>query len=147
MTPNPDTRSPEKDPLNVQIGSAARKARMALKLSQEDIAERVGVAVEVYGRWERGDERPSTPTLVKLSKALGISADTLLGLDGESNAMASEPAEPAPAPMTREFRRLRRTVRTMDKLQLATFTRMAAALAAHKRRRQRSRSRAQAATT
>ncbi|ATB41256.1 transcriptional regulator [Cystobacter fuscus] len=147
MSQKPVTRSPEKDPLSVQIGGAARKARMALKLSQEEAAELVGVATEVYGKYERGDLRPSTPTLVKLSKALGTSVDVLIGLAGDRKTTTPEIPEPTPAPMPREFRRLRRTLRTMDKLQLATFTRMAAVLVTHKRRRQRSRSRAQAAAT
>jgi transcriptional regulator with XRE-family HTH domain len=147
MNQKPITRSSEKDPLSVQIGSAARKARMTLKLSQEEAAERVGVATEVYGRWERGDLRPSTPTLIKLSKALGTSVDTLIGLAGERKATTPKITEPTPDPMPREFRRLRRTLRTMDKLQLATFTRMAAVLVTHKRRRQGSRRKAQAATT
>jgi transcriptional regulator with XRE-family HTH domain len=146
MKQKPVTQSPEKDPLSVQIGSAARKARKALKLSQEDAAERVGVATEVYGKYERGELRPSTPTLVKLSKVLGTSVDSLIGLAAE-NAAPSATTEPELAPMPREFRRLRRTLRTMDKLQLATFTRMAGALVMHKRKRQGSRRKAHAATT
>jgi transcriptional regulator with XRE-family HTH domain len=146
MKQKPLSRSPEKDPLSVQIGSAARKARMALKLSQEEAAELVGVATEVYGKYERGDLRPSTPTLVKLSKALGTSVDVLIGLAGDRKTTTPENPEPTPAPM-REFRRLRRTLRTMDKLQLATFTRMAGALVTHKRKRQGSRRKAHAATT
>ncbi|WNG38621.1 helix-turn-helix transcriptional regulator [Archangium violaceum] len=147
MKQKPLSRSPEKDPLSVQIGSAARKARKALKLSQEDAAERVGVATEVYGKYERGELRPSTPTLVKLSKVLGTSVDSLLGLAADENAATFATTEPEPAPMPREFRRLRRTLRTMDKLQLATFTRMAGALVTHKRKRQGSRRKAHAATT
>jgi transcriptional regulator with XRE-family HTH domain len=147
MKPKPVTRSPEKDPLSVQIGGAARKARKALKLSQEDAAERVGVATEVYGKYERGELRPSTPTLVKLSKALGTSVDTLIGLTADSKATTSETTEPEDPAMPREFRRLRRTLRTMDNLQLATFTRMAGALVTHKRKRQGSRRKAHAAAT
>ncbi|WP_309894433.1 helix-turn-helix transcriptional regulator [Archangium sp.] len=145
MKQKPVTRSAEKEPLNVQIGSTARKARTALKLSQEDAAERVGVATEVYGRWERGEERPSTPTLIKLSKALGTSVDTLIGLAADKNATTTEPM-PAP-PMPRGVRRLRRTLRTMDKLQLSTFSRMAAALVVHQRKRRGSHRKVQAAAT
>jgi transcriptional regulator with XRE-family HTH domain len=148
MKQKPVTRSPERDPLSVQIGSAARKARKALKLSQEDAAERVGVTTEVYGKYERGELRPSTPTLVKLSRVLGTSVDILLGLAADKNATASETTEPEPVPnLSPEFRRLRRALRTMDKLQLSTFSRMAAALVFHKRKRRGSRRKAQEATT
>jgi transcriptional regulator with XRE-family HTH domain len=61
------------------IGNAARKRRQSLGLTQEDVAERLGVTVEFYGRIERGRTLPSTPTLVALSKSLDLSADTLLG--------------------------------------------------------------------
>lgn len=147
MGTTPVTRSPERDPLSVQIGSAARKARLRLQLSQEDVAERVGVATEVYGRLERGELRPSTPTLVKLSRALGVSADILLGLSHES-APTSETSEVAADPaLSAEFRRLRRTLRTLDRLQLSTFRRMAGVLVFHSRRRRRSRGKARATVT
>ena len=142
------TRSPAREPLSVQIGRAARKARLSLGLTQEDAAERVGVATEVYGKYERGDLRPSTPTLVKLSKVLGTSVDILVGLAADENAAASETTEPAPVPpLPPDFRRLRRTLRTMDKLQLSTFSRMAAALVVHKRKRRGSQRKAPEATS
>src|SRR5690242_17953539 len=101
-------RGPEREPLSVQIGGAARTARLKLGLTQEDLAERVGVAAEVYGRLERGDLRPSTPTLVKLSKVLGTSVDVLIGLAADENGAAHESTETAPGPkLTPEFRRLR----------------------------------------
>jgi DNA-binding XRE family transcriptional regulator len=47
------------------LGKAARTARMRVKLSQADVAERVGISTEVYGRLERGGMLPSVPTLLK----------------------------------------------------------------------------------
>jgi transcriptional regulator with XRE-family HTH domain len=61
------------------IGAASRVTRHALKLTQEDAAERIGVSAEFYARIERGNALPSVPTLARLCSALGISADTLLG--------------------------------------------------------------------
>jgi len=148
MTRKPDTRSHEKDPLAVHIGSAARKARLLLGLTQEDLAERVGVATEVYGKYERGDLRPSTPTLVKLSKVLGTSVDILIGLTAGEVATASETTEAVRVPtLSPDFRRLRRTLRTMDRVQLSTFSRMAAALVIHKRKRRGSQRKAPEAKT
>ncbi|HEY0092769.1 MAG TPA: helix-turn-helix transcriptional regulator, partial [Archangium sp.] len=40
--------------LAATIGTAARAARVQANLTQEDVAERVGLATEVYGRLERG---------------------------------------------------------------------------------------------
>ncbi|MFM2153643.1 MAG: hypothetical protein RL199_2078 [Pseudomonadota bacterium] len=61
------------------IGGHARRARLALQLTQEDVAERVGVSLEFYSRLERGGTLPSVPTLHRLVAALDVSADLLLG--------------------------------------------------------------------
>ncbi|MFL5354067.1 helix-turn-helix transcriptional regulator [Archangium sp.] len=62
------------------LGETARAARMQAKLTQADVAERVGIATEVYGRLERGAMLPSVPTLLKLCSALHADANALLGL-------------------------------------------------------------------
>ncbi|MEM9491756.1 MAG: helix-turn-helix transcriptional regulator [Myxococcota bacterium] len=61
------------------IGEAARAARKALQLTQEDVAERIGVSVEFYARIERGTSLPSIITFTRLVAVLNISADVLLG--------------------------------------------------------------------
>ena len=105
------TRGRNRTELSIQIGTAARAARLKLKLTQEDIAERVGLTPEVYGRLERGDMLPSTPTLTKICVALGLSADLLVGLV-EREAIQAQPAPDEE--LTPEIRRLLRLVRTMD---------------------------------
>ncbi|MCG8421897.1 MAG: helix-turn-helix domain-containing protein [Proteobacteria bacterium] len=65
------------------IGQAARQARKSLELTQEDAAERIGVSAEFYARIERGHALPSVPTFARIVAALGVSADTLLGLRPE----------------------------------------------------------------
>jgi transcriptional regulator with XRE-family HTH domain len=62
------------------IGEAARNARKALSLTQEDVAERVGISLEFYARIERGRTYPSVPTLTRMAEALEASADALLGI-------------------------------------------------------------------
>lgn len=63
------------------IGGAAKAARLARGLTQEDAADLVGVSLEFYGRIERGRTLPSVPTLLRVATALQVSADVLLGLD------------------------------------------------------------------
>jgi transcriptional regulator with XRE-family HTH domain len=105
------------------IGTAARSARTALKLTQEDAAERIGVSAEFYARIERGNALPSVPTLARISTSLGVSADSLLGRaaplsgdsdDGDEPPRVPAPAQPpAPAPPADgpELRRLARRLR------------------------------------
>lgn len=78
----------ESERLAAVIGDAARTARVALELTQEEVAERAGISAPFYARIERGQTIPSTPTLARLAKALDTDADVLLGLD---RADAREP--------------------------------------------------------
>ncbi|WNG16343.1 helix-turn-helix transcriptional regulator [Cystobacter fuscus] len=100
------------------IGTAARAARVRANLTQEDVAERVGLATEVYGRLERGGMLPSVPTLKKLCEILRIPSDVLLGLTpAQENFWTKEaPARPAEEPVE-----IRRLVRTVKKLEPAEF--------------------------
>lgn len=74
-----------------RVGAAARQARKALGLTQEDAAERINVSVEYYARIERGNSLPSAPTLVRLAQALGVSLDALAGLHGAEGTDPSWP--------------------------------------------------------
>lgn len=69
-------------PLAMTLGAAALAARRRAALTQAEVARRVGVQLEVYGRIERGQMFPSVPTLRRLCVALGIPSDELLGLEG-----------------------------------------------------------------
>jgi transcriptional regulator with XRE-family HTH domain len=62
------------------LGARIREARDALGWSQERLAEEIGVGVEMLGRYERATKFPSPISLVRLSRALRVSVDVLLGL-------------------------------------------------------------------
>lgn len=78
------------------ILTATRKAK---NLSQEQLAEQVGVSRQAISKWELGDTTPDLPKLLALSEALGISLDALCGRipAEETPAAESVPASPAPA--------------------------------------------------
>jgi transcriptional regulator with XRE-family HTH domain len=67
--------------LAVTMGHTARQARQARQLTQEQVAERLGVSSEFYSRIERGLAHPSLDTLLGMADVLGVNIDTLLGLD------------------------------------------------------------------
>jgi transcriptional regulator with XRE-family HTH domain len=96
------------------IGAAARAARMRLELTQADVAERIDVATEVYGRLERGGMLPSVQTLLKLCQELSISSDELLGLTPHAPSPRSTTEAPAPPSERPEIRRLLRSLRQLD---------------------------------
>lgn len=62
----------------MKIGEIIQRERTRLGLSQEKLAEQVGVSRQAVSKWELGDAMPDTDKLVPLARALGISVDTLL---------------------------------------------------------------------
>jgi transcriptional regulator with XRE-family HTH domain len=62
----------------MQIGSYVRAKRIALGLSQEELATELGVKHQHVSRIELGDATPSLETLLALSRILGVSTDYLL---------------------------------------------------------------------
>lgn len=62
------------------IGSRLRHMREANHLTQEELAERIGVATLQINRYENSKNLPSGEIVAKLATALNTSADYLLGL-------------------------------------------------------------------
>ena len=60
------------------IGGHIREYRIAKKLRQQDLAEKINVSVNYIGMIERGEKLPSLETLIEIINALGVSADMLL---------------------------------------------------------------------
>jgi transcriptional regulator with XRE-family HTH domain len=54
--------------------------RKRQKMSQEDLAKKLGVHAPIIGRYERGEVKPSIEVAAKLAEALGVSLDYLTGL-------------------------------------------------------------------
>jgi transcriptional regulator with XRE-family HTH domain len=93
------------------IGTAARQARKALQLTQEDAAERIDVSVEFYARIERGISLPSILTFARIVSSLGVSADIMLGRQQPSVVQTGISWTPAPPDDSQEIRRLVRRLR------------------------------------
>jgi tetratricopeptide (TPR) repeat protein/transcriptional regulator with XRE-family HTH domain len=77
------------------IGAARRvrlaQRRKAVGLTQEQLAERLGVERTTVVRWERGQAEPQPWLRPKLATALGIPADRLEELLGAGNVPGSPP--------------------------------------------------------
>jgi transcriptional regulator with XRE-family HTH domain len=119
---------PSTGKLAANVGEIARQARLRAGLTQADVAERVGLATEVYGRLERGRMLPSVPSLRRLCIALRTPSDTFLGLNtGEVATWVAESAPPEYEEVP-ELRRLMRTLRKLDGSQLKLIGLVATAL-------------------
>lgn len=61
-----------------EIGKRMRQVRMDLALTQEQVAETVGIEPAYYGQLERATKVPSLQTLIKIADCLKVSPSTLL---------------------------------------------------------------------
>ncbi len=117
--------------LATTVGESSRLARMRAGLTQADVAERIGVATEVYGRMERGKMLPSVPTLLRLCMALRSGPQELMGLVPVDASPEKSPwADEVPAGLddTVEMRKLLRSLRRLSRSQLKLMQLVAAAI-------------------
>lgn len=74
------------------------------KLSQEELAARVGVSRQAVSKWELGEAAPDIGKLLALAKTFGVTTDHLLNDDEEPERSAPQeepqdvPASPPPPP-------------------------------------------------
>ena len=60
------------------LGDALKENRIRCKMTQEFVAERLGVSRQAVSKWENGTSDPSTSNLLALAKLFGITAEELL---------------------------------------------------------------------
>ena len=61
------------------LGKTIRELRESLKLSQKELAERIGVSNVVLSRYELDDRKPDFDTLEKIADFFNVTIDYLLG--------------------------------------------------------------------
>ena len=60
------------------IGKNIKDLRMRAKLTQEELAEKLGVSPQAVSKWENNQTCPDIALLPKLAQLLGVSVDELL---------------------------------------------------------------------
>ena len=60
------------------LGEALKAHRTQCKMTQEFVAEHLGISRQAVSKWETGVSDPSTSNLLALAKLYGIGADELL---------------------------------------------------------------------
>ena len=79
------------------------RLRKAKGLSQEELAELLGVSRQAVSRWEQENTYPDLPNLQKIVNVFGVSADYLIRDDCAEDAPAKQGAEPAPKDAAARF--------------------------------------------
>ena len=60
------------------LGEVLKAHRMRCQMTQEFVAEALGVSRQAVSKWERGTADPSTSNLLALAKLFGVPAEDLL---------------------------------------------------------------------
>ena len=68
----------EKSVIQRSLGEELKAQRLRCKMTQEFVADALGVSRQAVSKWENGTVAPSTSNLLALAKLYGISAEELL---------------------------------------------------------------------
>ena len=68
----------EKAEVRRSLGEVLKEHRVRCKMTQEFVAESLGVSRQAVSKWETGTADPSTSNLPALAKLFGVSAEELL---------------------------------------------------------------------
>lgn len=68
----------EKTDTKKTLGEILKTCRTDCKMTQEFVAESLGVSRQAVSKWENGTSDPSTSNLLALAKLYGVSVDEIL---------------------------------------------------------------------
>ena len=67
--------------MNIEIANKLLALRKKSSLSQEELAEKLGISRQAISKWERAEASPDTDNLIALAKIYNISLDRLFEID------------------------------------------------------------------
>lgn len=73
------------------IGDNIQVTRQAAGLTQESLAELVGVSRQTVAKWEAGETSPDLEHAASLASALGCTVDALVTFDSKATGLAAPP--------------------------------------------------------
>ena len=68
----------EKSETRKSLGEVLKKYRTDNKMTQEFVAESLGVSRQAVSKWEQGTSEPSTSNMIALAKLYGVAPEELL---------------------------------------------------------------------
>lgn len=69
----------------VNMGEKLKSLRIEKKLTQKQVADRIGLAISAVSSYESGSRYPSYDVLVRLAHIFHVSTDYLLGMTDQRN--------------------------------------------------------------
>lgn len=79
-----------KEVASMALGDRIKECRQAAHLSQEKVAELVGVSRQAVTKWEANQSAPNTENLFKLAEVLGTTVDFLIRTDNGTASVAEQ---------------------------------------------------------
>lgn len=76
--------------MNIEIANRLVKLRKEKGLSQEELADRLGLSRQAVSKWERAEASPDTDNLICLAKIYGVSLDELLKTEDDEKTIIEE---------------------------------------------------------
>ncbi|MGN0180197.1 MAG: helix-turn-helix domain-containing protein [Monoglobaceae bacterium] len=92
----------------VTLGEKIKALRTAKKMSQKELAERIGIAKSVISFYESGDRFPSYDVLIKIARIFNVTTDYLLDVERERTVNVSGLSEEDIAAVTTVIDALKR---------------------------------------
>ena len=92
----------------VILGERLKILRTAKKMSQKELAERIGIAKSVISFYESGDRLPSYDVLIKIARIFNVTTDYLLDVERERTVNVSGLSEEDIAAVTTVIDALKR---------------------------------------
>ena len=75
------------------IGQKIKTLRKTADLTQEGLAELLGVSAQAVSKWEVGSASPDLSLIVPLTRVFGVTSDELLGIAHEKDPRETEAEE------------------------------------------------------
>lgn len=76
--------------MNLEIASRLVKLRKQKGLSQEELADILGISRQAVSKWERAEASPDTDNLILLARIYGVSLDELLSTEDKDEEIKAE---------------------------------------------------------
>lgn len=77
--------------MNIETANRLYELRKQQGLSQEELAEKLGVSRQAVSKWERSEASPDTENLIALSKIYGLTLDELVFGEKTTEEKSEEP--------------------------------------------------------
>ena len=81
--------------MNIEIANRLVKLRKEKGLSQEELADALGISRQAVSKWERAEASPDTDNLICLAKLYNVSLDKILDTDETIEELKEEQKEKA----------------------------------------------------